>query len=228
MSIDVVMITTDSRPELLDQSVMSLVNNAANWRQCKLTIVGDNTSARPFNEFEPDMTILHSKRQGASASRNIGASSIPRYRRQKYVIFSDDDCYYVKDWDLRYVEVAERLPRHLISAYGHPYNQEEDRGVDGVKFPLLVSSVCPMMTWEAFDEIGYWAEPGGPSASEDYEYCQRAMRLGYGFAVLNPQRVIHTGLISSRGDKIVGYDSLKSQNSRLEETYNIKGTVSYG
>lgn len=222
--IDVVLITTRAREDLLHQSMTSLIDNAADRNSYELTIVWDGEMLAYGKHLpRPNSTlIINRTRYGASASRNIGASSIPRYRRQKYLLFLDDDVWLAPEYDKTLIEMSEALPRHMVSLYGHPYNHEEDCGNSIAKFPLLISSVCVFMTWEAWDEIGFWLEPGGPSASEDFEYCSRAKKLGYGFAVSKPHRLIHCGLTASNGNKIVGYDLLVEQNKRLVEQYGVK------
>lgn len=233
--IDVVLITTGQRFELLKQSLQSLDNNKHDHSTFSLSIVWDcqfNRLHEP-NQDVIDMLVQYGnvlilRMAGASRARNIGASSIPKYRRQKWVLFADDDTFWCDRWDEKLIEVGEQLPRHLISPYGHPFNIEETvPGIAIAKFPLLISSVAAFMSWDAWDEIGYWIEPGGPSSSEDYEYCQRAQRLGYSFAVLNPHRVIHCGTVSSNGDKIVGYDELTRQNTALINRYELQGKIRF-
>lgn len=220
--IDVVCISQNSRPLLFQQTMLTLHNNANDPSNYKLTVVFNGDIENP--PIYEDVTIICGQ-IGASDSRNCGASSIPRYRRRKYLLFLDDDVWLSPGYDDALLAMAEALPRHLISLYGHPFNHEEDRGSMIAKFPLLISSVCVFMTWDAWDEIGYWDLPGGPGASEDYAYCQRAKRLGYEFAVSNPHKIIHCGLVSSRGDRIVGYSALKDQNERLLKRYGMTGKV---
>jgi hypothetical protein len=223
---NIVIISTGKRKDLLWQTISSLVDNADVWENHTLTLVGDGDPLYP-EMFTIGSTVIHNtKAQGASAARNIGAGSIPKYRRQDLVMFADDDCFFLKHWDRVIQEIADRLDRTIMSPYGHPFNIEEPReAVDFARFPLLISSVAMVMRWTSFDEIGYWQEPGGPSGSEDFEFCSRARNLGYDFAVSNPHMVIHTGLVNSRGERIVGYDQLKEQNDRLIEANGLQGKV---
>jgi hypothetical protein len=83
-----------------------------------------------------------------------------------------------------------------------------------------------MMPWKIFDEVGPWDEPGGRGASEDYAMCCRARdKYGYGFAVTEPQCIIHTGLKSNDGQEIVGYHELQNQNNALIQQYGLEGKV---
>jgi hypothetical protein len=56
-------------------------------------------------------------------------------------------------------------------------------------------------------------------------WCQRAAIKAVGFAVTNPQCVIHCGLKSSNGKEIVGYDAMVDQNRRLIKEYGLEGKV---
>jgi GT2 family glycosyltransferase len=244
---NIVMITTGKRPELLRQSIESFIENSARANDHTITLVVDGPRWQ-FLEGIPTMgmtVIVNPESRGASACRNIGAGSIPRYRRQEHVLFLDDDVYMAKDWDARLMHLATWAPRSIISGYSHPYNQVEEkighniteRDNEGnvktlfeVRYgePLVISSVAMMMPWAIFDEVGPWDEPGGPGASEDYAISMRAKEKGYGFAVTSPQCIVHCGLRSSTGKKIVGHEELIVQNMNLLELYGIEGKVVYG
>lgn len=228
---NIVIITAGKRPELLRQAIESFVENSARANDHTLTLVVDGPRWDFLEEISTKgMTVIvNPESRGASASRNIGAGSVPRYRRQGHVLFLDDDVYMAKGWDEILLKAESGLPhKTVLSGYGHPFNIEEPRGYAFAKFPLLISSVAMMMRWEAFDQIGPWDEPGGPGGSEDYAISMRATAKGYYLAVCDPHCVIHTGLTSSGGIPIVGADLLKEQNTLLERRYGIEGTVIYG
>lgn len=237
---NIVLITTGMRPDLLVQSMESLANNAADWSQHHLTLVFDAPEpgyglAIPY---EPNTEIVLNPRVNASAARNIGAGSIPKYRRQENVLFLDDDVYMCPGWDEKLNLLSAVRPTRIYSGYSHPYNVAEPYGhpihtleIPDYWFkygePLVISSVAMMMPWKIFDDVGPWDEPGGPGGSEDYAICMRAKDKGYGFAVTDPQCVIHTGLTSSRGEQIVGYKELAQQNWDLIDLYQLKGKVTF-
>jgi GT2 family glycosyltransferase len=91
-----------------------------------------------------------------------------------------------------------------------------------VEAAAVLSTVNIAMPWKVWDKVGPFIEPGGPGGSEDVDWCRRATKLGYGFAVTDPHCVIHTGLVSSSGKQIVGYEQMVEQNKRLQELYGIK------
>ncbi len=233
---NIVMIATANRIDLLKQSLRSLRDNAADFTSHHLTLVMD--TYQMVDRFADAQTlIINTKTQGASASRNIGAGSIPRYRRQEHVLFLDDDVYMCQNWDEKLLELSRWSPTNIISGYSHPFNQCESWVVDSTLFkgfgtsmsfgrPLVISSVAMMMPWSIFDDVGPWDEPGGPGGSEDFALCMRARdKFGYGFAVTDPQCVIHTGLMSSGGTAIAGYKELCEQNDKLLDFWNIRGRV---
>lgn len=242
MSIDIVMITTRTREQLLHQSMASLIDNATDVDAFQLTIVWDG-ELLAYGAHLPRPTstlIINRQRYGASASRNIGAGSIPKYRRQKYVMFLDDDVYMCPGWDAKLLELATVKARCIISGYSHPYNiAEKVREHTATSFtnprwvtlefgvPLVVSTVCMMMPREIWDDVGPFDEPGGPGGSEDYALCMKAKAKGYGFAITEPQCVIHCGLTSSSGKQIVGFDQMVEQNHKLEVIHGIQGKVKY-
>jgi hypothetical protein len=208
----------------MQQSVSSLLNNAADRKAHHLTVVYDLQDE--YDETPPmyeTVSIVLTK-NGASRARNIGAGSIPRYLRQEHVLFLDDDVYLCDKWDTMLSFLAKWNPTDIVSGYSHPFNQCSN--VDGVMRPLVISSVAMMMPWSIFDQVGPFDEPGGPGGSEDFALCMRARdKFGYGFAVTDPQCVIHTGLMSSGGTAIAGYKELCEQNDKLLDFWNIRGRV---
>ncbi len=232
--IDVVMITTATRGDLLEQSIRTVRENTSN--PIRLTIVVNSAERTVAWSNEASTTSILTGPVGASAARNIGAGSIPRYRRGSHVLFLDDDVYMCSDFDERMIGLSSHLgDRYIVSGYSHPFNHAESvyepHNIDngGIHYgrPLVISSVCMMMPWSIFDEVGPWDEPGGPGGSEDYAICMRAKAKGYGFAVTEPQCCIHTGLRSSTGKPIVGYDQLVAQNEKLIQLYGLEGKVKW-
>ena len=229
---NIVLITTGSRPELLKQTIESMILNASDFKKHTLTIVMDGIDAIVDCCVEAHTGIINWKPQGASASRNIGAGSIPKYRRQKFIMFCDDDCYFCPGWD-RTIERAliatqDDVLGYAISGHQHPYNHSDRKQRNGdteIDCPLLISSVHMVMRWDEWDDVGYFVEPGGPGGSEDYDWCMRAQKEGVAFGVTVPMCVIHCGLISSSGKQIVGYEEMVKQNESLIKQYGLEGKV---
>lgn len=227
------MITTGKRGGLAAQSFNSLIKNASDWSKHTITIVVDSDGHPDYRKVCSRIAtmIINCTQQGASASRNIGASSIPKYRRQSHVMFIDDDCYFTKWWDARIEEALALDSKMIVGAYAHPYNHGlGEYEIDGVRLEAagVLSTVAMAMDWSVFDECGPWDEPGGSGGSEDVAFCARAVKAGYGLSVVSPHAVIHAGLHSSSGAPIVGIELLQQQNLKLEQAYGITGDVLYG
>lgn len=231
---NLIVISTGSRPALLRQTLTSLRLNAADWSHHHLTVVLDGrVSVEVRNLVEDsaaDTIIINQKRVGASRSRNIGASSIPVYLRQRDVMFCDDDVAFAYHWDAAIDRVATEFRENqfadfLISPYGHPYNLERDCLSPNMRLPTVLSSVAMMMPWRVWDRIGPWDEPGGSGCSEDVAICARANVLDMAMAVTSPHAAIHCGLTSSNGKPIVGSRELASMNDALIQKLNLQGKV---
>ena len=235
---DIVMITTGNRPELLGQSVVSLYENAVHYDDHNFVLVQDSpTHSAQINKLIGRYTIIiNSKQVGASRSRNIGASSIPKYRRQEHIMFVDDDIYAMPGWDellertLKATEDVKQARGVAVSGHAHPFNHHiglyEFGGVR-MNAANVLSTVHMAMPWYMWDVVGFFCEPGGPGGSEDVDWCRRASEKGYGLAVTEPQCIVHCGLRSSSGKQIVGFDLMMEQNKRLIEQYGLTGKVQY-
>jgi GT2 family glycosyltransferase len=231
---NIVMVTTGMREELAHQSLRSLIRNAVGAIMYTLTIVIDNNYCDDFiQDLRVDFqnltvsSIFNWHPQGASRSRNIGASSIPKYRRHSHVMFIDDDVYMMPGWDRRLHEamLGNGTRRAILSGHAHPYNHTilHDAGV--YVETTVISTVHMVMPWSLWDDVGFFVEPGGPGGSEDVDYCKRASDKGYALVVTKPHCVMHCGLMSSSGKQIVGYNEMVAQNERLMKMYNVQNVV---
>jgi hypothetical protein len=228
---NIVMITTGMRGVLANQSIRSLIDNAAEgFTKHTLTVVVDNNRehyGESCAHLKYTTLIFNWRPQGASRSRNIGASSIPKYRRDSHVMFIDDDVYMMPGWDRRLHEamLGNGTRRAILSGHAHPYNHTilHDAGV--YVETTVISTVHMVMPWSLWDDVGFFVEPGGPGGSEDVDYCKRASDKGYALVVTKPHCVMHCGLMSSSGKQIVGYNEMVAQNERLMKMYNVQNVV---
>ncbi len=218
---DIIIITGGGRPEFLNQTLSSLRDNAS--QQHNIVLVEDGPDSLITNEIVTIKT--HGK--GASAARNIGASSIPGYRRHQHVMFLDDDTYLMPEWDEQLTQTVDALPNTVLSGHAHPFNHSTGYRANAHSACVL-STVHFFMPWSIWDHVGYFVEPGGPGGSEDVEWCKRAVDLEYQLAVTDPMCVIHCGLTSSHGQQIVGYDLMMKQNEKLVAVYGLKEEVNFG
>jgi len=231
--IDIVMITAGTRFELLAQSMDSLKKNGTIPIE-SLVLVSDGWQPKPHEmEFIRDHTttfITNFHHYGASAARNFGASSIPKYRRHPYLMFCDDDIYACPGWDKPLLEASKLLPNRVFSGSAHPYNHST--GTDRfIGFCLQRASVLStphlFMPWAVWDRVGYFAEPGGQGGSEDVDWSKRATAAGYGLAVTDPMCIIHTGLTGSSGTPLIGSHLVVERNREIEKHYHLEGVIQY-
>lgn len=227
MKLDIVLITTGSRPRLLEQSLKSLRENAAHWEDHSLTLVMDACAvveACRKVEAVPDRIITNIKRQGASRSRNIGASSTPKYLRKDAVMFCDDDIYACPRWD-----AFNFKPDAVWSGHAHPFNHPYP--VIAASVPAeqtsVISTVHMIIPWDIWDDVGFFTEPGGPGGSEDVDWCKRAVDKGYTLGITTPQSIIHTGVNSTSGSRLIGWEHVMENNYKLEGIHAVKGKVIY-
>lgn len=222
--IDIVLITTGKRPEMLQQTIDSMIDNSAQRHSLTMVWDGERKGQAPGGTT----VIINQDPQGASASRNIGASSIPKYRRHEYVMFIDDDVYMLPEWDTLLLQSA--LHGTVLSGHAHPFNHSlGEFCTEQIRLQTagVLSTVHLIMPWDIWDDVGFFVEPGGPGGSEDVEWCARATKKGYGLAVTDPMCVLHCGLTSSHGKQIVGYDLMMEMNDKLVKFYQLEGKVVY-
>ena len=221
--IDVVMVTNDKRRILTRQAIESLMDNSTKLHAINVVVVHDNTRGTGEEEYG-DVEIFIGDSVGASRCRNIGASSVPKYRRGQYVMFCDDDVYMCPGWDERLIKAHLR---GIISGHAHPYNHTVLTDFGYAYSTTVLSTVHMFMEWDVWDQIGFFVEPGGPGGSEDVNYCQRATQLHFSLNVTKPHCVIHTGMTNSRGERIVGYIHVAERNNTIESQYGLQGKVIY-
>lgn len=227
---NIVLITTLARIDTVVQSLQSLTDNAVDPDRHDMVLVfdGPEIDMVPTPKGPCQLIVTEKDKVGASRSRNIGASSIPKYRRQSHVMFIDDDVYMCPHWDEKLELALSVYDNSVVSGHAHPFNlptgEMRHKGVS-VQSAGVLSTVNMCMPWEIWDDVGWFVEPGGAGGSEDVEWSGRATKKGYGLLVTEPQCVIHTGLTSSNGKQIVGYDQMVEQNKRLVGHYRLEGKV---
>jgi len=139
-------------------------------------------------------------------------------------MFIDDDVYMCPGWDKRLIDAAG-FEDPIISGHAHPYNHTVLTEYGEAYETTVLSTVHLFMRWEAWDEIGYFIEPGGPGGSEDVDYCKRATEKAWRLYVTKPHCVIHCGLSSSQGKSIVGCDQVIQRNNEIIRHYGLQRKV---
>ncbi len=165
---------------------------------------------------------------GTGPARNqVIECSEDTFGRGDYLYLSDDDvCWLRPDWLTiltRAYEVARDFGYRVVAAYNHPFNGQ----VAGTQrllieylhgrfevFPAYaVATQSMLMDWATWDEFGPFCDtPAGKVCqSEDVDFCNRIRAAGYKVGVISPALLVNTGITNSFGEKIPGWELVKSQ-----------------
>src|SRR4029077_16716955 len=130
----IVLITRD-RPDLTRQTIRSMQDNATHWDRHELLVVFDGTSKEQHEMFGEygirpgDPHFFHLAHQtGVGGAKNWG---IRRHDIQEafqpddLIMFSDNDMYYLKDWDSRLENAFHPTVVTQLGGWKHPYHQIE-------------------------------------------------------------------------------------------------------
>jgi glycosyltransferase involved in cell wall biosynthesis len=235
-----VVVATRDRPEALDQCLGSL--QASDHDAFEVIVVDQSTgdeSARIVSALH-DLRVRYLRQAGAGASRarNAGIEAA----RGDVIAFTDDDCTVPPEW-LRQVEAACTSPRSpgvvlgaLRAALADSYErftpswsprrvrrlrwgwQSAFRGEGATANMAARREVCERLG--GFDEL---LGAGAPFRScEDNDFCERALRAGFG--ILHDPRieVLHWGARSRhdgaadglRYDYSRGYGAMLAKHAR--------------
>lgn len=165
---DIVMITRD-RPELTEQTIRSMRENAADWSRHRLVVVFDGTNEEAA-AYEPWPTLCHvgsgivtGKQIGVGGAKNYGADWLKHAHRlvrnrkngelvfspgeaeRLLLMFSDNDMYYLPGWDdrLSIGALDSGLSQRVIQLGGwkHPFHQHGRRTQTGLQDVYEVDAV---------------------------------------------------------------------------------------
>lgn len=136
-------------------------------------------------------------------------------------------------------KAAKPYGYRVIGAYNHPYNRPIDGlhvkfpireplpggamvpGTEimttmyelGMVFPVYaLASQSMLMDWETWDKYGPFCDtPAGKVCqSEDVDFSNRVRAAGYKVGVISPALLVNTGITTSFGEKIPGWELVKS------------------
>lgn len=218
--VDVVMIGDDNRPRLRNQTVRSLVMNSAS----RINLHFENPQGR-----------------GVGATKNAGAKAITR--ETDYVVFSDDDMYWLPGWDMWLVAVLkmEGPLTQQLGAWSHPFNHVADlypaypdNPAPTNKLPWLGEvNACHgggfIMRWSDWDKFGGFVDNAtGPGQSEDWELSQRIVKAGGRVRCIVPFVALHCGITNCLGEPATGAKEMLDDLERTIKVLGLEGTVIYG
>lgn len=217
-----------NRPRLLKQALDSIgdLSNAT----VLIRDAGMNTEVRDIATEWCDgreAGTLHTdptKMVGTGPARNEVIDVSERcYGRGSHLYLSDDDVKWLQpDWLSVLTTAYDEAWDHgfrVIGAYNHPFNRpcaptvrlEKCRW--GVNEVYAVASQSMLMRWEVWDEFGPFCDtPAGKVCqSEDVDFCNRIRAKGFKVGVISPALLVNTGITNSFGERIPGWELVKSQ-----------------
>jgi predicted SAM-dependent methyltransferase len=232
----IVLITRD-RPELTQQTIETMEKNAADWSRHRLLIVFDGTEEEANKMFPAGSTdedeIVTGKQMGVGAAKNLGVAmftEITFMSEDDILMFSDNDMYYLPDWDVRLEQALNGSQATQIGGWKHPYHavsgwaehitsdgSEAIGGVDAVTGNCFVIKYRDWLKYGPFD-----ANALGPGQSEDYALSQRILKAEDLIGTLDPPVAIHCGLANCEGKAAVGWEEMAAMAEKQIEENDIK------
>lgn len=236
----IVLITRD-RPELTKQTIETMVSNAACWDNHALFVVFDQdlddfiatnwpeellSAGSPIYKGRCCAMGMTGVQLGVGGAKNHGARMIDELYEgavdpgfhDDIIMFTDNDMYYLKDWDTRLVAALTDPPNHYIQMGGwkHPYHQAEI--LDGMGYNNetrstvdAVTGNCFVMRWSDWVKYGpFDSNALGPGQSEDYALSQKIKADGGLVATLDPPVAIHCGLANCLGAPATGWAEMSA------------------
>lgn len=184
------------------------------WETIRTWNWGQQNIATPQIPKEP---------MGTGPARNhvIEASEF-FWGRGTHLYLSDDDVYFLQpDWlqvlTEAYAEASEVHGFAVLAAYNHPFNRPIAPTIRlqrrwNVNEVYAVATQSMLMSWEVWDRFGPFCDtPAGMVCqSEDVDFCNRIRAAGLKVGVISPPLLVNTGITNSFGQKIPGWELVKS------------------
>ncbi len=229
MKTNVVMLYSN-RHMLTHQALRTLYRNTP-MDMFNLTIVDDESGipAKPIRrEHSANFTSLRidNSQHITGKARNLGVYWAEKYwGRADYLYLSDNDVYFTPQW-LENLTQAMDIPTgcSLIGGWNHPYMQPQETLAMGngmcVKTHDAVTGASQMMRWETWDQYGPLdGHAKGVCQGEDWQFCQKIIKVGGLVGSLYSRVVFNCGLTNSYGQPSVGADLLLKELQEAKKHY---------
>jgi len=210
-----------NRPRLLKQaldSIGDLSNATVTIRDAGMNKEVDRLAIRWCQLDVTRRELFSSSRKlGTGPARNqVVASSAETFGRGDYLYLSDDDvCWTDPNWLAKLIDVYENMwstGYRVLGAYCHPFSQPVTWH-GSVYEVYALTSQSMLMRWSVWDEFGPFCDtPAGKVCqSEDVDFSNRIRAAGFKVGVISPALLVNTGITNSFGEKIPGWELVKSQ-----------------
>lgn len=207
-----------NRPRLTEQALRGLAGT-----DTTVTIIDDRSDEEtanilaPWNMKWPGSRVFRNETPaGTGELRNISIEFSERtWGRGDYLYFSDNDVFFTPGWLEKLIsayEAAWPYGYRVLGAYNHPYNQPVSWQGNVYEVNHLASQSM-LMRWSVWDEFGPFIETPIDKVcqSEDVVFSNKIREAGYKVGVISPWLVTNCGITNSFGEKIPGWELVKSQ-----------------
>lgn len=180
----------------------------------------DEETKQLFHDFNVNVYSLGESKGTGYARNKVIEVSEKIFGRKEYLYLSDNDVFFYPSWLNTLIHCYEEAWKHgfrVIGAYNHPYHlpvasvRVSNRfTVDEVQALALQSMI---MRWEVWDKYGPFNEtpPGRVCMGEDVEFGWKITKDGGRLGVVSPSLLVNTGITNSFGEKIPGWEMVKTQ-----------------
>lgn len=189
-----------------------------------LTIIDDRSDEPAARLLSTYGAMRNDVPMGTGSLRNaVIAESERRHGREDFLYLSDNDIvaspYWLETLIQCYQDVWSRGFR-ILGGCNHPYNQpigemqfihnDPDHRVYEVNH---LASQSILMTWDVWDQFGKFVDTPVDAVcqSEDIVFSNQIREAGYKVGVVSPWVIANVGITNSFGDRIPGWELVKSQ-----------------
>ncbi len=186
-----IVLCTRERPDVLEASLPSVAQAAANAQGTQMLIVeqGEPRAREICNRLGIPATVLHDDGTGAARARNLGAAKAAG----EIVLFTDDDCHVPPEWVVDHVAAIKNGGVVATCGVVRGISPLGDEGEDPVAWPAYHHAGSPPWAIGHSSNMAVWRDvllaaggfderfgPGAPGSfiCEDADLIVRLLRSG--------------------------------------------------
>jgi len=215
-----------NRLNLTKQALASLKSSGC-MNDVDITIF-DDASDEPTADFLEAWCMENGAfllREEESCGTGIARNSViytaeVEHGRHDFLYLSDNDVYFYPSWLEILIMCYNKAWNHdfrVIGAYNHPFHQPTD--TVSIFPPYEVKQVgalalqSMLMTWDTWDSYGPFDKTpvGRVCMGEDVGWAWKLDKGKKKLGVVSPPVLVNTGITNSFGEKIPGWEMVKSQ-----------------
>lgn len=119
-------------------------------------------------------------------------------------------------------EIAKRLDLATISpAFNSPHSHMHRQGT-GTRMVKWLDWCCPLVSMQAWRDVGEFDYPAFLGYGADLDWCKRAEERGYRFAVSDDHEITHLGSVTALSEGLQSAQgNVEQMNQALREKWNV-------